>query len=252
VFSTERQKVISAFEDSRIETVRRLREQINGSRPPCREACAVGCDVLDPLLPNGVVPRGGIIEWLGDMGSGATTLSLWMANKVCGEEGVLAIIDARQELYPPAIAAMGIDLERTVFIHPSSRRDHVWSLIQCLNCPSITVSWSYLDRVDAREYRCLQLAAESSGVLGVFSRPSDLQGQPSWANVRLLVKPKASEKNRRYCIEVVNCWQGIRRKLITVERDAFTGEIREWHESFPVRLAAQLAHPSVGRRAARA
>ena len=244
--------MIAAFEDQRMETVRGLREQLSASQPKHREARELGCEVLDRVLPQGAIPQGGIVEWLGDAGAGATTLSLWMAEKVCDREGVLAIVDARQELYPPALAAMGIDLQRTVLIHPQSRRESVWSLVQCLRCDSIAVAWSYQDRLNAREYRCLQLAAETSGVLGIFSRPGNVRGEPSWANVQLAVRPKPSQVHRQYEIEIVNCWQGTQGKLVTVERDALTGELRECDESFSVRLAAQLANPSTGRRAARA
>lgn len=250
--------MIAAFEDKRMETVRVLREQLSASQPRHRETRQLGCEVLDRMLPQGAIPQGGIVEWLGDTGAGATTLSLWMAEKICDREGMLAIVDARRELYPPALAAMGIDLQRTVLIHPQSRRESTWSLVQCLRCNSIAVAWSYQDRLNAREYRCLQLAAETSGVMGIFARPNNIRGEPSWANVQLVVTPKASQSNRRdnfnrqYEIEIVNCWQGTQGKLVTVERDALTGELRECDESFSVRLAAQLANPSTGRRAARA
>ncbi len=276
-----------AVQNSKSETIRLLREQLQPFRPQWREPQPSGCAALDRLLPGGGLPCGGIVECLGDTGDGAVTLSLWMAQQLCCDEGMLAVVDRRQEIYPPAMSAMGVDLERTILVHPQSRRDEIWTLIQCLRCPSITAVWSYLERLDAREYRCLQLAAETSDVVGMFARPTIIRGQPTWANVQLLVTPRASEKHkgfatrehRRFKIEVVNCQQGASGKSVTIDMDAITGEFkmgsgtvagtaqrvlsttvpdpilnesREHDESFSMYLASQLANPPVSRRAARA
>ena len=239
-----------ALQGRKLETVNLLRDQLRRFHTKKREFQASGVEVLDQLLPGGGAPCGGIIEWLGDAGSGAATLSLVMARRLCGEEGMLALVDGQQQLYPPAMSVLGIDLDRILIVHPRSRRDKVWSLIQCLRCPSVAVAWGYLDELNAREYRCLQLAAEASGVMGMFVRPTDVRGQPSWADVQLLVTPQASAGSRRFAVEVVNCQQGPSGKSVTIDMDAITGEMRECDESIPLRLAPELADPPAGRRAA--
>lgn len=242
---------MSVFPVKKSEKIRVLRSQLQKLYSERCEFPALKCTILNRVLSEGI-PRGGIVEWLGDAGSGRTTLALWMAQQVCQDEGVLVVVDRQQQLYPPAMAAFGIDLERTIVLYPKSRVDEIWALVQCLRCPSITAVWSQQERLNAREYRCLQLAAEKSGVVGIFSRPIRAQSQPTWANTRLLVTPQVSGVRRRFKIEVVNCWQGVRGNSLTVERDALTGELRECHEPLPLRLASQLARSSTGRRAARA
>jgi hypothetical protein len=40
-----------------------------------------------------------------------------------------------------------------------------------------------------REFRRLQLAAETGGTLGLLVRPAQARDEPSWADLRLLVEP---------------------------------------------------------------
>lgn len=241
----------SEINDSLLEVIESLRGQLHQFKPLGRETQSLDASI-DRLLPGGGIVRGGIVECLGRAGDGAMTLSLWMARRLCGEEGMLAVVDSKRQLYPPAMLALGIDLDRTFVLHPKSHRDSIWALVQCLRCPSIAVVWSCIDRLDAREYRCLQLAAEASGVTGIFVRPTNARGQPTWADAQLLVTPQASKDGRRFAVEVVNCQLGASGKSVILGMDAITGEMREYDDSLSSSLAPQLANPSVGRRAARA
>ena len=242
---------MSAFPDKNPEILRTLRTKLQKISSPQHASRSVECRVLNRLFPQGI-PCGGIVEWLGDSGSGPTTLSFWMAQQLCQNEGVMLIVDRRQQIYPPALTALGVDLRRTFWLHPDSRQDEIWALVQCLRCPSVAVVWGCLEQLTAREYRCLQLAAESSGVVGIFSRPTRLQGQPTWASIQLSVTPRLSGNLQRYVIKTNHCCQGQHSNAVTIERDALTGKLRECHETFPVRLATRLASSPVSRRAARA
>lgn len=238
--------------DPKLEAIGFLRKQLRQFHPQKREVLSSGCARFDQILPGGGLFRGGIIEWLGGPGDGAGSLSLLIAQRLCRDEGMLAIVDRRKQLYPPAMMSTGIDSNRVILVHPNSKRDEVWTLLQCLRCPSIMVVWSSIQELDAREYRCLQLAAETSGVVGMLVRPIAIQGQPTWADVQLRVTPHASKSDRRFVIEVVNCRQGASGKSITIVMDASRGELRECDESLPVRLAPKLANSSIGHSAARA
>ncbi len=242
---------MSVFPDKNPEILRVLQARLQKISSPQRPSQAVECAALTRIFPEGI-PRGGIVEWLGDTGNGVTTLSFWMAQQLCQDQGIMVIVDRQQQIYPPALTPLGIDLNRTIWLRPGSRQDEIWALIQCLRCPSITVVWSYLEQLNAREYRCLQLAAESNGVVGIFSRPTRIQGQPTWASTRLSVIPQLSGELQRFVIKTHHCCQGLRSNAVTIERDALTGKLRECHETFPVRLATRLASSPVSRRAARA
>ncbi|MCA9214452.1 MAG: hypothetical protein KDB27_15380 [Planctomycetales bacterium] len=236
------------------ETIRQLRSQLSRFSPR-QQTLQASRSVLDQLLPGGGVRLGGIVEFWGDTGDGATTLSLWMIRQLCRNGGKLAIVDCQRQLFPPAIAALGIDLQHTVFVHPQSKRDEIWALVQCLRCPSVAAVWSCLGKLDAREYRCLQLAAEEGEGVGVFARPTGIRGQPTWADVQFMVTPQTANEfvvsaSRRFVVEVMTCQQGTSGKSVTIDMDAITGEVRPYDaKTNPVCLVPQLANPPIGRSA---
>lgn len=247
---------VQQSENSKLLAVQQLREKLRTFEPRSRGQLSAGCVALDSLFPGGGIPRGGIVEWLtadSAAGVGATTLSLQVARHLCSKGGILAVVDSQRELYPPAMAAMGIDMDKAFFVHPQSWRNEIWALIQCLQCRSLPAVWGYFERIDSREYRCLQLAAEASGSVGLFVRPASARGQPTWSDAQLLVTPRrmnhASTFKRRLMIEVVHCRHGAPGGKAMVEVDEITGNIGESYETFPLRMAAELAGSSIGRSA---
>ncbi|QDU37593.1 recombinase A [Maioricimonas rarisocia] len=158
------------------------------------EVLSSGMPVLDRLLPDGGFRRGTLIEWLADgPGTGVERLLLQVVPAALQEGGVCLVIDPRQEFSPALAAAMNINLQRVLLVRPGRAEDAVWATEQALRCPgvAITIAWNeLLDRpAENRILRRLQLAAETGGGLGVLLRPASLQRQPSWADVRLLVRP---------------------------------------------------------------
>jgi hypothetical protein len=99
----------------------------------------------------------------------------------------IIFVDTWGDFYPPAVAAFGIDPESLIVIRNVSQRDAFWAVDQCLRCSAVAAVIAPLSRLDERESRRLQLAAESSGTLGLLLR----QGQPrsrTFAAVRMLVE----------------------------------------------------------------
>jgi hypothetical protein len=97
----------------------RLRDEIRRiERRPARRAGALPCGLapVDALLPDGF-PCGALSELRGGPASGKTAAALSLFAGL--ERGALAaFIDGRGELYPPAAAAMGVDLERLLIVRP--------------------------------------------------------------------------------------------------------------------------------------
>ncbi|MCH5376663.1 MAG: hypothetical protein JJ992_22085, partial [Planctomycetes bacterium] len=152
------------------ETIARLRDRIRclEHRHPVAGGHVLrsGCEPLDRLLPDGGVRRGSLVEWLeGEAGSGAATLALHYARQACREGGVLVVADRLRQVYPPALAAWGIDLSQVILVHPRSSREEVWVWDQALRCPAVAAVWGEIDRIDGRSFRRLQLAVEESGAL---------------------------------------------------------------------------------------
>jgi len=98
----------------------RLREEIRRiERRPARRGGCVPCrrPEVDEALPGGGFPRGAISELRGGPASGKTAVALAVFAALEGE-GLAAYVDGRGELYPPAAAALGVDLARLLIVRP--------------------------------------------------------------------------------------------------------------------------------------
>lgn len=155
-----------------------------------------GCAAVDRLLPEGGYQRGTLVQWLTGGGHGADYLSLLLAKEACADGGALVVIDPQNQFYPPAAAAIGINLDNLIVLRtggqpgaysPASSNDLLWSIDQSLRCPAVAAVWGPLDQIDERWFRRFQLSAESSGSLGLFIQPTSQARQPSWAEVQWLV-----------------------------------------------------------------
>src|SRR5262245_5227193 len=84
---------------------------------PAGPPLATGSAAVDMLIGGGL-PRGRLVEMAGPWSSGKTALALAAAARVTAQGGLVAYIDARRELYPPAAAQLGVDLERLLVVRP--------------------------------------------------------------------------------------------------------------------------------------
>jgi hypothetical protein len=159
--------------------------------PP--EPASCGCAALDAALPAGALARGSVVEWLGTgPGCGATILALATACQAQRGGGAVVVIDRDHGFYPPAAAAWGLDLAGLILVHPQSEADERWALDQALRCEHAAAVVAWPRRLDGRTFRRLQLAAESSGAMGLLVRPATARREPSWSHVRWLVTPQPS------------------------------------------------------------
>ena len=259
--------------DALRESIRRIEgaQQRDDRRP-----LSSGCPPLDRLLPTAGFWPGILIEWLAEAeGSGAETLAMLAAREAITRGGTFVVLDREGRFYPPAAAALGIDLERTIVVRARRLQDELWALDQALRSRSVAVACVSLERLDWRWFRRLQLAVEQGGGLGFLLRPANVRGQPTWSQVQLLVQPQPSPGPRRLRIEITRCQGAALGRAVELEIHEVTGEVRARkpqeanvaslslsslpacgvrgrHETLPVHLAAQLAHPTPRRRSARA
>jgi hypothetical protein len=160
------------------------------------------------------------VEWLGEEGSGASTLALVMARQSwqTWQRGkTLVVVDRQRRFYPPAAAALGIDLQSIVVARPRTLLDHEWTLNQALRCPAVAAVLCWPQKVDSRAFRRLQLSAEKGGSLGLILRGAAAIREPSWADVRLLVHPLRSPERRRFQVEVLRCRGSVCGRSVEVE-----------------------------------
>lgn len=236
--------------------LRRLTELLEraggGRRRAVADRFSTGCPPLDRRLPRQGLARGSLVEWLADEpGAGATTLALIAARESrCAHGGAIVVVDRARVFYPPAAAAWRLDLASTIVVHPRSEADERWAIDQSLRCEHVAAVLAWPRRIDDVTFRRLQLAAEASGAVGLLVRAAAAQREPSWAELRLLVSPRAAPSGGwRLNVRVVRC-----RGSSSLSRDPAEqhgGEVLlelndkgDVHEAHPGHLVAELVHPA--------
>ncbi|HET9594482.1 MAG TPA: hypothetical protein VFP65_02825, partial [Anaeromyxobacteraceae bacterium] len=100
-----------------------LREEIRRleRKPPSSAACVPsGRPEIDAQLAGGGFQRGALTELAGGPASGKTAVALRVLARAMGERALGACVDGRGQLYPPAAAALGVDLERLLIVRPQA------------------------------------------------------------------------------------------------------------------------------------
>ncbi|MFM8705239.1 MAG: hypothetical protein ACKOHG_15490 [Planctomycetia bacterium] len=193
-----------------------------------RETVSSGFPSLDTLLPAGSVRRGSLLEWLdggverlagdgdatgGDAG-GAVALACAVACRLAGPRWVdqspassaaaIVVVDRGQRFYPPAVmpwldalaeaSGRGGGRPHLVVARPSRDDDELWAIDQALRCPGVAAVLAWPRRVHATAMRRWQLAARTSGAVGLLVRGLSERvaaGEPTWADAKLAVSPVA-------------------------------------------------------------
>ena len=208
------------------QVIKKLRQKIRRTETASRNddgtIVSSGSAAIDSLLPAGGYQRGTLVEWIADSGSGADFLSLTTARQAALDGGALVIVDSTEQFYPPAAAALGINLGNLILLRetagetsshgPSSHGqssqpqtkqldadDFLWAIDQSLRCPAVAAVWGHMPEFTgslARErwLRRFQLSAESSGCMGLFLHPQQQLGRPSWSEVQWRMK-ECSERS---------------------------------------------------------
>jgi len=213
------------------------RLQSEGRNPHRIERISSGFAALDRLFPEGGLTGGALIEWLGaGEGHGNMTLALAVGGQVVRDGGVLTIVSDRQTLFPPALAALGVPLERTLVVRPSDPRTSLWAWEQALRCEGIAVTIGRMEQTSDVVMRRLQLAVEAGGGLGFLVRSPECRAETAWAEMRLLVTALPSRGD---------AWR-LRVELLR-RRGGFGGgaaEVEVNHEADDVRVVSELADPA--------
>lgn len=159
----------------------------------------------------------------GDVASGAGAVSLALAiacqlarrprNKSAAASGpqTILVVDRSGWFHPPAVMPWRGDAQ-IVVARPSHDDDEIWAIDQALRCSGVAavVAWPrgmaghFAVDTGSRAgiqngsrrlsswttaMRRWQLAARSSGGIGLFVRPATTTREPSWAEARLAVSP---------------------------------------------------------------
>lgn len=229
-----------------VESLRQEIARLEEARRPARETpVSSGFGPLDRLLPARGFRRGTLVEWLASgPGSGAEHLAVATAREACREGGALVVFDPAGEFYPPAAIRLGMDPGGMIVVRAASASDNLWALDQALRCPGVGAALAWPEKLDGRTFRRFQLAAEQGGGLGLLVRRERARHEPSWAEVRLGVKPLPTvdpHAPRRLKVELLHSRGGTSGGSVEVELD---------DETHPLHLASPVARPASRRRAA--
>ncbi|MCH8242002.1 MAG: hypothetical protein IH897_05255 [Planctomycetes bacterium] len=99
----------------------------------------------------------------------------------------LVVVDTGNDFYPPAARQHGIELDRLIVVRVRRRKEAFWVVDQALRCRAVAVVIAALPQLDDRQSRRLQLAAESTGGIGLILR-SARRRMKSFAAVRMRVE----------------------------------------------------------------
>ncbi len=266
----------------------RLAREVRGLETAGKQAThkptiSCGCAALDRCLPDGGYAAGSVIEYLRAMpGCGASTLAFTAAAVAMrSTSGFVVIVDTQHNIYPPALASWGIDLEKLVLVRPQSDVDALWAVDQSLRTPAVAAVVADVERIDDRAARRMQLAAEQGGGLALLLRPASARRGPSWADVQWMVRSLPSQdvsptqnvvlrhtsnailttsahssvtEERRLQVQLVRVRGGKAGATVRLQVSARDGTLREVERHEPtgaLHLASQLASAtSPSRRAA--
>ncbi len=157
-----------------------------------RRGLSTGFAVLDEYLPDRGWPRTGLIEILvSHFGSGELPVLLPALATLTRARCARWCVWVAPPLMPfaPALAAGGIALDRMAVVGGARP---VWAFEQALGSGACDAVLAWIRRLQAREIRRLQLAAERGRTLGVLFRPRRAAREASIAVLRLAVEPLAA------------------------------------------------------------
>ncbi len=194
--------------------VRQLRDELERYRQRrarragwIRRFTSTGLAPLDAVLPHGGLPCGAITEILaGGLGVGTMSLAMRIAgNSVRPTENHAApagtaedhrrivLVDTFGDFYPPAVGPCGVALDRLIVLRLRRAADAFWAVDQALRCPAVAAVVAPLAKLDERCSRRLQLAAESSGCLGLILTSAHRRTR-SFAAVRMLIESVSADE----------------------------------------------------------
>jgi protein ImuA len=239
-----------------------LREKIRRIEAGNRRASAVlpfGLAEIDARLPGGGLATGALHEVAGG-GNGAihgAAAALFSAGIVARTKGQVLWCVARQDLFAPAIAQAGLAPGRVVYVEAGDEKSVLACFEEGLRHNGLGGVVAEVGRLSMTDSRRLQLAAETSGAIGIairrWRRQADAAdfGQPTAAATRwrVTVLPSApllvpGIGRARWHVELIRCRAGESADFVVEACDA------QGRLNIPADLANRQAYPQNGQHRA--
>ncbi|HBW83445.1 MAG TPA: translesion DNA synthesis-associated protein ImuA [Gammaproteobacteria bacterium] len=163
---------------------------------------STGYPELDGILPGRGWPQSGLVEIVSrHWGMGELQLLIPLMRSIIEQGKWILLIAPPYILYAPALTQAGIDIHQILIVkQDTSCKDALWSMekaMQTKNC-GLVLAWQ--NWLPGRVLRRLQLAAETSGTLGMLFKHNDSKHSPS--PLRLQIKGSAPEDSSFAAAEV--------------------------------------------------
>lgn len=178
-----------------------------------------GFPALDHRLPAGGLRCGTLVEWLAaESGHGAMSCALRAAGPAMADDRPLVVVDADDSFHPPGLPST-IERRRVLLVRCADRRQLEWAVDQALRTSGVGAVLARYDFEDERRLRRWQLAAETSGALGLIVRTLPRRPEVCFSDVRIGVTSGAGGEGRPVRLELLRCRQGGRGAVLDVRLD---------------------------------
>lgn len=156
-----------------------------GAAAPVAAGIPTGIRGLDERLPWGGWPRA-LTEILPEgEGIGELRLLLPALSALTREGKWLAWINPPHVPYAPALSAGHVDLGRMMLVQPDDPAEALWAAEEALKSPVCGAVLFWPGRIDDKQLRRLQRAAEAGNTWAVLFRGPEAARSPSPARLRL-------------------------------------------------------------------
>jgi len=144
---------------------------------------------------GGGLPRGTVTEILSQHAStadpcgqsGALAILMPMLRRLTRDGRTVALVDHGAGIYPPGLAAAGVDLANVLLLRPTRRHDALWAAEECARSREIAATVLPMSRLRDLDVRRLSLAAEEGQGVMVILRPGRESGEVASGGLRLFV-----------------------------------------------------------------
>lgn len=230
-------------------------QRIEAGRRQVHEFLPFGVPEIDARLPGGGLAMGALHELAGGGNAaidGAAT-ALFAAGIAARTKGKILWCLTRLDLFAPALAQAGLPPGRVIYVETGDEKAILGCCEEGLRHGGLGAVVAEIGRLTMTNSRRLQLAAESSGTLGIAIRRWRRQsiaadfGQPTAAATRwrISVLPSAALPvpgigRARWQLELVRCRAGENADFEVEACDA------EGYLRLPAQLADRSVHAQVG------
>jgi cell division inhibitor SulA/protein ImuA len=155
----------------------------------CHAVVSTGHAALDRELPGGGWPTGTLSEVLHDgVGIGEIAFLAGALARASQGDRMIAWINPPHLPYAPALAQMGIALERCLVVRPANKEDALWATEQALRSGACGAVLFWLAQDQYAWLRRLQMAAEAGRSMAVYFRSTAAERVSTPAHLRVVLE----------------------------------------------------------------